>query len=111
MILVRIKKLLGGFVFPQTDSTKLKEDNRGVNVWSEKEMRNSKHIAIKRNLVKENVENGVVFLSQCATEKMVADISTKRLTRVAFERLRTALGLRQMGSERRERVEREVELQ
>ena len=56
----------------------------------------TKHIGIKYHFFRGQVEKGTVELQYCPTEKMIADMLTKRLSRDQFIRLRLMSGLIQM---------------
>lgn len=52
-----------------------------------------KHIAIKYHFVREQVGNGKVKLSYCPSKDMIADMLTKGLPCVQFEKLRKMAGV------------------
>ena len=53
----------------------------------------TKHIDVQYHYVREVVEDGLVQISYVPTTEMAADILTKPLTKVAFERCRALLGM------------------
>lgn len=53
----------------------------------------SKHIENKYHYVWHLVEDGALKTRYCPTDDMTADIMTKALGRVKFEKIRTALGV------------------
>ena len=53
----------------------------------------TKHIDVQYHYIREVVEDGLVQISYVPTSEMAADILTKPLTKVAFERCRTLLGM------------------
>ena len=53
----------------------------------------TKHIDICHHFLRDNVEKGLIFMNFCATDKQIADIFTKALSREQFERNRLELGL------------------
>ena len=53
----------------------------------------SKYIEVHYNFVNENYVNGLIDIVKVSTEKNVADILTKALGRVRFEKLRTLLNV------------------
>ena len=53
----------------------------------------AKHVAIRRNFVKENGDHGLFNIKYCTTQDMTSDILTKRLGRVTFEEHRNGLGV------------------
>ncbi|WJX56743.1 hypothetical protein P8452_42373 [Trifolium repens] len=53
----------------------------------------TKHIDIRNHFIRELVEKKVVTLEHIATEDQLADIFTKPLDAVRFERMRSALGV------------------
>lgn len=76
--------------------TTLYEDNQGAMVWATEGVRNAKHVAIRPNFVHEAVQNGSFSIHFCRSEHMLADIFTKVLQRVNFEKNRTILGVLKM---------------
>jgi hypothetical protein len=47
----------------------------------------TKHIDIQYHFVRDNVQNGLIKLKYIPTKEQIADIFTKSLDRIAFERL------------------------
>ena len=56
----------------------------------------AKHIVIKYHFIREQVEKGNVELQYCPTEKIVADMLTKRLSRDRFVKLRIMCRIKEM---------------
>ena len=55
----------------------------------------SKHIAIKYHFIREQVGKGNVKLVYCPSKEMIADMLTKGLPRVQFQKLREMAGVRE----------------
>ncbi len=53
----------------------------------------NKHTIIKRAYVKEKIEEGVVVVTHCDTERMCADLGTKPLGRKLLQRHMEAMGM------------------
>ena len=53
----------------------------------------AKHIGIKHHYIREQVNNEKISLEYCPTEDMIADILTKGLGRVQFNKLRAMMGI------------------
>ena len=53
----------------------------------------TKYINIRHNCLRDNVEKGLISMNFCATDKQIADIFTKALSREQFERNRLELGM------------------
>ena len=51
------------------------------------------YIDVRHHFLRDNVENGLISMNFCATNKQIADIFTKTLSRDQFERNRLELGL------------------
>jgi hypothetical protein len=73
----------------------LMEDNQAALqlVRDQRFSERTKHVAIRHFFVREESAEGTVTVEYCPTAHMVADIFTKPLSRIVFERLRVALGL------------------
>jgi len=56
----------------------------------------TKHIDIRHHFLRDNVEKGLISRNFCATDKQIADIFTKAMTREQFERNRLELGMIKM---------------
>ena len=53
----------------------------------------TKHIEVSYHYVREQVDNKNISVKYCRTEDMLADVMTKGLSKVQFERFRDMLGL------------------
>ena len=53
----------------------------------------TKHIDVSYHYVREQVDNKNISVKYCRTEDMLADVMTKGLSKVQFERFRDMLGL------------------
>ena len=53
----------------------------------------TEHIDIHHHFLRDNVEKRLISMNFCATNKQIADIFTKALSREQFERNRLKLGL------------------
>jgi len=53
----------------------------------------TKHIDIRHHFLRDNVEKGLISINFYATDKQIANIFTKALSREQFERNRLELGL------------------
>ena len=56
----------------------------------------SKHIEIKYHYIRDMVQRGAVKLQYVATDEQIADVLTKRLSRVKFEYFMEKLGVLQI---------------
>ena len=90
-----LRRLLGELGWDQEKPTKIYEDNQGTIAMSKNPVNHSrtKHIDIKYHLVCDAVQNNLIELEYCQTEKMLADIMTKPLARGQFEMLRAKMGI------------------
>ena len=86
--------LTEGEVVSRAPPTNVFEDNQITIGWGTSGVRNTKHVAVRKNFVREQVQNGVVKLVYLPTDKMVADVLTKPLLRIKFEFHREGLGVR-----------------
>ena len=71
------------------------EDNQGAIALAKNPVghKRTKHIDIRYHFIREAVRAGSVNLTYCPTKDMVADIFTKPLPKIQFEKLRNQLGL------------------
>ena len=92
---VWLRRLLNDVGFRQTQPMTLYEDNQGAIALTKNAKMNSrtKHIDIKFHYVRQAIEDEVLKVDYCPTEDMTADILTKSLSRVKFEKFRTMLGV------------------
>ena len=75
--------------------TTILEDNNGAIDLSknDKNHNRTKHIDIAYHFTRERVQSGELKVLHCPTSDMTADILTKGLARVQFQKLRDALGV------------------
>jgi len=73
----------------------INEDNQAARqlVQDQRFSERTKHVALRHFFVREEVGKGTITVPYCPTNLMVADLLTKALQRVTFERLRAMLGL------------------
>jgi histone deacetylase 1/2 len=57
---------------------------------------NTKHIPVKYNFIREQVNDKIVKLEYVPTKEQIADVFTELLPKVAFEYLRQGLGVQQI---------------
>ncbi len=79
--IVWMRELLSYFSYDMSVPTRMMQDNLSA-IWlatHEGAFGRNKHTLIKRAFVKEKVEDGVVAMVHCDTERMVADMGTKPL--------------------------------
>ena len=71
------------------------EDNQGAIAMAKNPIahKRTKHIDIRHHFVREAVQAGTISLTYCPTSDMLADIFTKPLPKLQFEKLRGKLGL------------------
>lgn len=77
------------------DPTIIHEDNQAcIRVAeSDKPTRRMKHVDVRFHFVKNEIDAGIVRLLYVPSEDQVADVMTKGLPRIQFEKLRNMLGL------------------
>jgi hypothetical protein len=90
-----LRSLLGELGFAQEKPTLVLQDNQSaMAIAKNPEMHaRTKHIDIRHHFVRDCVENKQIYLEFCPSEKMVADILTKPLTKAVFQELREQLGV------------------
>jgi len=79
----------------QNDPTVIQADNQGAIAISKNPCKHerTKHFDIRHHFVREKVLSGEVSLKYCPTTEMVADILTKALPRIKFEKFRREAGI------------------
>ena len=79
----------------QTGPTVIHADNQGAIALSENPCKHerTKHFDIRHHFIREKVQAGEVLLRYCPTNEMVADLLTKALPRIKFEKFRREAGI------------------
>lgn len=82
-----LRNLLVDFGIQQVGATIIYEDNQGAIklASNSKNYTRVKHISIKYHFIKDLIENGMIKLVYCCTERMLADVMTKALTAHRFK--------------------------
>ena len=93
-----LRRLLSDIQVNQQSPSTIYEDNIGVIELSKnhKFHNRTKHIDISYHFVREQVEQKAISVKYCPSENMIADIMTKGLSKIAFERLRDKLGVKEI---------------
>lgn len=88
-----LRCLLASLGFAQSDPTVIFEDNQGCIALSENPVlhQRTKHIDIRHHYVRECVASGDVVLQYVSTDRQVADLLTKALSKVKVEALRAIM--------------------
>jgi hypothetical protein len=89
-----LRQLLAGLDLPEAGATTIYCDNDAATALTEDQVWHTrvKHIEIKYYYIRERVANGEVTIQWVSTKENTADILTKPLGRVDFQRLRHQLG-------------------
>jgi hypothetical protein len=79
------------------------EDNQSAIAYTKNAKNQSKarHIGVRFHYIRENVKDGKIEVVYCPTQKMLADIFTKRLPTDQFEYLRNGIGVVEVPSDMR----------
>ena len=90
-----LRRLLKDFGLSDDKPTTLYEDNTGALELAKnpKFHNRTKHIDVAYHFTRERVASNELSVLHCSTEEMVADIMTKGLGRVKFEKFRGMLGV------------------
>jgi hypothetical protein len=88
-------RLLDEVCIKQHDPTVIYEDNQGAIQLSKNPKFHSrtKHIDVSYHYIREQVNQNTVSVKYCATKDMLADIMTKGLSKVSFQKFRDMLGV------------------
>ena len=87
--IIYLRNLLANMRLPQLDNTAVFEDNTACIEWSNHVMggrERAKHIDIRKHFAHEVVQNGHMRLFKIPTEYQLADLLTKGLNLIQFER-------------------------
>ena len=93
-----LRRLLSDIQVNQQSPSTIYEDNIGAIELSKnpKFHNRTKHIDISYHFVREQVEQKAISVKYCPSENMLADIMTKGLSKIAFERLRDKLSVKEI---------------
>ncbi len=87
--IIYLRNLLANMRLPQVDNTAVFEDNTACIEWSNHVMggrERAKHIDISKHFAHEAVQNGHMCLFKIPTEYQLADLLTKGLNLIQFEK-------------------------
>ena len=92
---VWLRRLLTDIQAIPEGPTVIMEDNQGAIGIAKNPIQHArtKHIDIRYHYVREALQQGIICLSYCPTDKQLADLLTKGLPRERFEVLRKAMGM------------------
>ena len=95
---VWLSRLLKNVGVKQEEPILIYEDNQGAIELSRKPKfhNRTKHIDIAHHFIREKVKDKVIYVKYCETEQMLADIMTKPLSKVLFEKFRNKLGVEEV---------------
>jgi transposase InsO family protein len=98
-----LRQLLAGLHLLPSQSTPVYCDNNAASILTEDHVWHPrvKHVRVKFHYVREQVADGDIRVMRVSSADNTADILTKPLGRVDFQRLRYSLGLRGIGAEER----------
>ena len=90
-----LRRLLSDISFQECPTTLINEDNQGAIELSKnaKHHERTKHIDIAYHFIRERVSSQEIVVSYCPTNDMIADVMTKAVPRVKFEKFRSSLGV------------------
>ena len=93
-----LRRLLCDFGFGKMLPTTLYEDNNGAIELSKnpKFHNRTKHIDVAYHFTRERVASNELSVVYCHTDEMVADVMTKGLGRIKFERFRGMMGVQRV---------------
>ena len=92
---VWLRRLMDDLGFGTQAPMKMYEDNNGAIELTKnaKHHNRTKHIDIAHHFVREKVEEKEIVVTHCPSKEMTADIMTKGIPRVQFEKLRDLMGV------------------
>ena len=91
-----LRRLLSGLMMDMKNPTLIYEDNQGAIDLSKnpKYHDRTKHIDVCHHFVRERVASKEISVRYCPTDNMTADILTKGLSTVKYQKFREMLGVR-----------------
>ena len=99
--IIWLRKLTEELNGKKVEATVLYVDIQGALRWGSEGIRSAKHVAIRVNFVKQEVNKGSMKVKYYPSSMMPSDILTKPLTRVTFEKHRDAMNVNNMETARR----------
>ena len=95
---VWMRRLLADIGFEQRGPSTIFEDNQGaIELARNPKFHNrTKHIDVSLHFIREQVNLKAISVKYCPTEDMLADIMTKGLPRVTFQKFRDNLGVKEV---------------
>ena len=95
---VWMRRLLADIGFEQRGPSTIFEDNQGAIelVKNPKFHNRTKHIDVSFHFIKEQVNLKAISVKYCPTQDMLADIMTKGLPKIAFQKFRDNLGVKEI---------------
>lgn len=93
-----LRRLLADMGEKQPNATIINEDNQSAIAMTKNPQFHgrAKHIDMKYHYVREQVKSNEIQLKYCQSGDMIADIMTKGIGRVQFDKLRTMIGLKNL---------------
>jgi len=90
-----LQKLYGDLLNKDISNTTIFEDNQSAICIAKSQLsrKRTKHIDIKYHFIRDLVETGCINLKYCPSENMLADMLTKALPVLKFEKLRALSGM------------------
>jgi len=98
--IVWIRELLTFYGYDMSTPTRMLQDNLST-IWlatHEGSFGKNKHTIVKRAYVREKIEEGVLVMTHCDTERMTADMGTKPLCKKLLQRHMEAIGMVAIGT-------------
>lgn len=91
-----LKQLTNDLNFGSSDPLIIMEDNQAAICIANNPVNHgkTKHIQIKYHFVREAIQQKVIDVHYCSTDRMLADIFTKALSAAQFVKLRTDMGMK-----------------
>lgn len=90
-----LKQLLSDLRYGSSSPMMIHEDNQSAICMTKNHLFHgrTKHISIKYHFIRELVADNIIKVVYCPTEEMMADVLTKGLSQIKFEKLRQMIGV------------------